>query len=114
MANPAILIQSRIFMKLKQWIFILASGLAISSPVLAQSTITLTKGQVVKIEPDGKVTVGPMDMGAKMQETMKKQAQPATKGLRVWFDQNGQLSYLSDPDAVSRTVSGAPMDKANK
>jgi hypothetical protein len=76
--------------------------------------MTLTKGQTLKIDPDGKVTAVKMDMGAKMQEAMKKQAQPATKGLRVWFDQNGQLSYLTDPDAVSGAVSGAPMDKANK
>jgi hypothetical protein len=89
---------------MKKWIFILASALAISSPVLAQSTITLAKGQTLQIHPDGKVTVVQQDMGAKMQEIMKKLAQPATKGLRVWFDQNGKLTYLTDPDAVSRAV----------
>jgi hypothetical protein len=89
---------------MKKWIVMLAAALAISSPVLAQSTITLTKGQTLQIAPDGKVTVGQMDMGAKMQEIMKKLAQPATKGLRVWFDQNGQLTYHTDPDAVSRAM----------
>ncbi len=69
----------------------------LASPVLAESTSTLTKGQILMINPDGKVTVQQMNMEAKMQEEMKKRAQPVTKGLRVWFDQNGHLSYLTDP-----------------
>ena len=89
---------------MKKWIFMLAAALAISSPVLAQSTITLTKGQTLSIEPDGKVTVVQMNMEPKMQEIMKKLAQPATKGLRVWFDQKGQLTYHTDPDAVNRAM----------
>ncbi len=61
----------------------------------------------MRIDPDGKVTVitvRPMNMEAKMQEIMKKLAQPVTKGLRVWFDQKGQLTYHIDPDAVSRAM----------
>jgi hypothetical protein len=79
-------------------ILLVALGLMLSGRmVFAQSTITLTKGQILRIDPDRKVTVAQMDMEAKMQEEMKKRAQPVTKGLRVWFDQNGQLSYLTDP-----------------
>lgn len=79
-------------------LLLLALGLMLSGGmVFAQSTITLTKEQILRIEPDGKVTVAKMNMEAKMQEEMKKRAQPVTKGLRVWFDQNGQLSYLTDP-----------------
>jgi len=65
-----------------------------------QNTITLTKGQTLRIDPHGKVTVitvRQMNMESKIQEERKKQEQPVTKGLRVWFDQNGQLSYLTDP-----------------
>ncbi len=80
--------------------------------MLAESTITLTKGQALRVDPDGKVTVVQMDMGAKMQEIMKKLAQPATKGLRVWIDQDGKLTYHTDPDAVSQAM--GPMDKMKK
>ena len=84
----------------------------LASPVLAQGTSTLTKGQILMINPDGKVTVQQMNMEAKMQEIMKKLAQPATKGLRVWFDQNGQLTYHTDPDAIQKAME--PMDKMKK
>ena len=57
--------------------------------------------------PLGKATVGQMNMEAKMQEEMKKRAQPITKGLRVWFDQNGQLSYLTDPVVAPSVPGGA-------
>ena len=65
-----------------------------------QNTITLTKGQTLRIDPDGKVTVitvRQMNMEAKIQEERKKQAQPVTKGLRVGISQNGQMFYLTDP-----------------
>lgn len=88
---------------MKKWIFMLAA-LAISAPVLAQSTATLTKGQIMLVEPDGKVTVRQRSMEPKMEAEMKKQGQPATKGLRVWFDQDGQLFYHTDPDAISRAM----------
>jgi hypothetical protein len=92
-------------------ILLVALGLMLSGRmVFAQSTSTLTKGQILMIDPDGKVTVSQMNMEAKMQEEMKKRAQPVTKGLRVWFDQNGQLSYLTDPVSTS-LVTGTPMDK---
>lgn len=98
---------------MKRLIFMLASGLAISSPVLATSTITLTKGQVLRIAPDGNVSVAQMNMEAKMQEQMKKQAQPVTKGLIVWLDQNGQLSYLANP-VDSSWVTGGAMKQMKK
>ena len=93
---------------MKKPIFMLALALAISSSVFAQSTITLAKGQVLRIAPDGTVTVAQMNMEAKMQADMKKRAHPVTKGLVVWFDQMGQLSYLTNPISTSR-VPGAPM-----
>ena len=83
----------------------------LASPVLAQSTITLTNGQILRIDPDGKVSVAQMNMEAKMQEVMKKRALPVTKGLRVWFDpQNGQLSYHTDPVVAPPVTGGGPMD----
>ena len=96
-----------------KFILPLALALAICSPALAQSNITLSKGQVLRIAPDGKVSVVQMSMQGKMQEEMKKQAQPVTKGLVVWFDQNGQLSYLTNPVDPS-WVTGAPMNKMKK
>jgi len=92
-------------------ILLVALGLMLSGRmVFAQSTSTLTKGQILMIDPDGKVTVRQMNMEAKMQEEMKKRAQPVTKGLRVWFDQNSQLSYLTDPVITPSVTGGAPMD----
>jgi hypothetical protein len=92
-------------------ILLVALGLMLSGRmVFAQSTSTLTKEQILLIDPDGKVTVAKMNMEAKMQEEMKKRAQPVTKGLRVWFDQNGQMSYLTDPAITPPVTGGAPVD----
>lgn len=92
-------------------ILLVALGLMLSGRmVFAQSTSTLTKEQILLIDPDGKVTVAKMNMEAKMQEEMKKRAQPVTKGLRVWFDQNGQMSYLTDPTITPPVTGGAPVD----
>jgi len=101
-------------MEKKKAIFLLLALLfmiIIVSPVLAESAISLSKGQILRVEPDGKVTVGQMDTGAKMQDEIKKGAQPVTKVLRVWFDQNGQLFYHTDADAIRKAVSGDAMDK---
>jgi hypothetical protein len=91
-----------------KFLFVVAAVVGSSMPALAQSDMTLSKGQVLRVAPDGKISVAPMNMEAKMQSAMKKQAKKVTKGLVVWVDENGQMSFLTNP-VDSSWVTGAPM-----
>jgi hypothetical protein len=61
-------------------------------------SFTLQKGQALRIMPDGKVDVfATMQGNAGHVAEMDKRAQPVTKGLGVWFSQDGKLQYIADP-----------------
>jgi len=78
----------------------LIAGTAIGGaaiPAFAQSDITLSKGQVLRVSPDGKISVAAANMDPKMQSAMNKQAKKVTKGLVVWLDENGKMSFIENP-----------------
>jgi hypothetical protein len=75
----------------------LALAAMAASPVFAQSSATLSPGQVLRISPDGKTSTATMSMDPKMQSAMKKQAKKVTKGLVVWVNAKGEMFYLTNP-----------------
>jgi hypothetical protein len=75
----------------------LALAALTASPAFAQGGSTLSRGQVLRIAPDGKTSTVTMTNDPKMQSAMKKQAQKVTKGLVVWIDEKGQMFYLTNP-----------------
>ena len=82
---------------------LLALGLAAAFPIAtvhAQSvqSFSLKKGQALRILPDGKVDVfSTMQGNAAHVSEMEKRAQPLTKGLGVWFGEDGKLRYIDNP-----------------
>ena len=80
--------------------------LSASSPALAQTmqSITLQKGQAVRITPEGQVDIVQMQGDAAHLAEMEKRSRPITKGLAVWIGEDGKLRYLTDP--VDDSVNG--------
>lgn len=64
----------------------------------AERSFQLEKGQAIRIAPDGKVDVFTTMQGdAAHVAKMDKRAKPVTKGLGIWFGDDGKLRYLDDP-----------------
>jgi hypothetical protein len=63
---------------------------ALSAPALAQN-VTLSKGQMVDIRPDGRVTVLAMPKDAKTQKTMARASKAMAQGTIIWMDANGRV-----------------------
>jgi hypothetical protein len=82
---------------LKSVLAAVAVAAIITMPALAQSENTVNKGQVLKVLPDGKFSVGQMNMDPKMQNEMKKRAKKLPKGLVIWRADDGQMRFLDNP-----------------
>lgn len=84
-----------------------AMAMLAAGPALAQSGLTLSPGQVLRIGPDGKTSTVAMNMDPKMQSAMKSRAKKVTKGLVVWVNTRGETFYLTEPVNPS-WVTGQP------
>ena len=64
----------------------------------AERSFQLQKGEAIRITPDGKVDVFTTMQGdATHVAKMDKRAKPVTKGLGIWFGEDGKLQYLDEP-----------------
>jgi len=82
-----------------------AVAFAAAVPALAQHpsgqterSFQLQKGQAIRITPDGKVDVFTTMQGDTAHVAkMDKRAKPVTKGLGIWFGEDGKLQYVDEP-----------------
>jgi hypothetical protein len=63
------------------------------SPALAQ--MSLSKGQVMTIGPNGQATMGAMPADPKMLKMMHSRGKPVGKSVTFWMDDNGHLMQCS-------------------
>lgn len=72
----------------------------ICTPAMAQ-TMTLAKGQMLKVGPDGQVTIGAMPTDAKMVRAMHRRGKAMSGGFVAWMNEQGQI-YMSNQEIFFR------------
>jgi hypothetical protein len=62
----------------------------LSSPALAQ-TMTLGKGQMLRVAPNGQVTIAPVPTDSKMQRMMHQGSKAMARGTVIYMDNSGMI-----------------------
>jgi len=85
-------------MRLIPLVVAVAAMIAVTAHAQSIQSFTLQKGQAIRIMPDGKVDVfSTMQGNAAHVSEMEKRAHPLTKGLGVWYGEDGKLRYIDNP-----------------
>jgi hypothetical protein len=61
------------------------------SPALAQ--MSMSKGQVTTISPNGQITSGAMPTDPKVMKMMHSRARPMGKSVMMWMDDKGRMMW---------------------
>ena len=85
---------------LSKWLVSAALLAVICTPAVGQ-TMTMSKGQMLKVAPDGQITIGPMPKDAKMVQAMHRRGRAMSGGLAIWMDDQGK-TYMSNAPVFYR------------